>query len=1066
MQLSKISLDNYDSQIEEEINSFRSRGQRTLKKETYIENSIEQLKKQKKVLKKVKGSKITKKDLQHMARAQHQKESDICAAIATADHTLTRKLERTFTLSQKDEAVMDNNEFKTGMEAFVAENRTAERLVCEVMANEGRLWPKEELLSWAKEYIESDGLEVKTTLSTTSEEFIEKADTYIEKNQKQIFVWMLLGLTISNLVLLVIRYTMCIITLDRTVISTNPVYLFGSAIISVAAWVLMTTQDYFNFHNRKWRMLIVVCANISATFLQVVYTMAWDLLVVNIFLIKTNDLFTPSMVMTLARLAVSIALAIGIVVVIKIIKPFITVAEVKDRLLAFKLSHVVDNRENKEYKYDFTVVKDLLSGSVIPVRENDLFTHALIIGASGTGKTSSVYLPQIIVNIERKMKNLDLQQQATLKMLQTRDIEIIKPFHDGNFSKHNFRVLNKRRQKEFDDIFKKYEDCGITVVAPNNSLSEDLLTYASGRGIWVYNLDPTKKKATHPYERLVGMNPFFVPPRFHEIRVGDNDAEEERNIYIAEAANNFADALTAINEMNGSGDQYFTDVNTTVTNAVTTVLMLDASIRNIQITIEDVYNCIVDYNLLTPVVSNIKSHFNIKYQAEVEDRKKKRPTKGRNKTLTGLDNDDTPAASEDTQIHHMLAETDRKNPYLQTIITVESRLQKGSKMDEHAEGLRNLLGKLLQDPRVKRVLVTNKDIIDFNTILAENAITVVNTAIDIGKNTSTCFGQLFLLNFNTAVLRRPKDTRTPHFLYEDETARYLSDMIDTMVTLYRQFRVACMFALQSLEQVDGVKNLSYLKDVLLSAGTIITFGRASYTDAKQISDLSGQVKYLMAQNTASRTAITAENASSSFSVRTTPDQKNVLESNDIRARDFQECTIITTDNGRVMPGKLAKVNFVPREIISAVSRPQIERKEQWEKVWAAYFPLLEDALTVTAQNSTSTDAALNIAKELKSTSRMAPKNVEKMSEVLAGGGIRHMDVSNDEMLGQIDAQEGWDDEDFLMDDIEDDDDFKVVGEQDTGNGCVSATVYKEPAAKEEGSVQMTDAQLRIGGFGS
>lgn len=1054
---------------EEAVNYRKEREQKSLDIEKYISKNAKAIKKEAKKLKKVKGSKLTSEDLVDISKAKHIKESEICTAIATADKTLTRRLERLF-LQQHVEGSHENEEdaeaeplsddsYRELKDAFIQKNKTADKLVKEVIRNDGETFNKDELRSRAEEYLENGGLDARITLLTSEEEFVEKANAYLAERQKKIFLWTLFGLTITNLILLIARYAVCIVTLDRTVISTNPLYMFGSSILSIVTWILLTSQDYFNFYNRKWKMLIVVCINISATFIQTLYTATWDHVVVYIFKIKTNDLFTANMVLTLARISVVASLVLGGVIAYKMIAPFICAAEVKDKILAFKITHVVDNRENKQYMYDFVVVRDLKTGTVILVKMQDLFTHLLMIGASGTGKTSSVYLPQIIINIERKIKNLDLQQQEVLKMVQAGDVEVIKPFKNGRFNKKDFRVLNKSKQKEFEEIFKKYEDCGITVVAPNPDLNEDILTYASGRGIWVYNIDPTKKKATHPYEKLVGINVFYMPPEFHDIQVGDTDAEEERNIYIAEVAANFADTLNAINEMHGTGDQYFTDVNTTVTIHVTTVLMLDASIRGVQITVEDVYNCIVDFALLTPAVNNIKNHFDIKYQAEVEDKSKGRGAgragRERMNELRGLSQEDE-EENNITDQQHVLTEADRKNPYLQTIITVESRLRKDSKMDEHAEGLRNLLGKLLQNPRVKRVLVTNKEIVDFNSILADNAITLVNTALSMDKTASTCFGQLFILSFNTAVLRRPKDTRTPHFFYEDETARYLSDTIDTMVTLYRQYRVACMFALQSLEQVDANKKLGYLKNVLLSAGSIITFGRASYQDAKQISELAGQVQYLMEQNTVSKTPLTAANASSSFSTRTTPDQKNYLEPDDIRARDFQECTIITTDGGRVMPGRLGKVNFVPKEIIDKVSNAQIERREMWRTVWRMHYPPLGDVMTPTIENTSTTDAMQQAAKELRQrssqsvlierspteqrifASQLQKKEPQKMAAILNAAGSYYENVSETNLKGQVEVDEDWKDADFI---VEDDDDFTFAGAGENEN--ISVTVSQQ-----------------------
>jgi hypothetical protein len=251
-----------------------------------------------------------------------------------------------------------------------------------------------------------------------------------------------------------------------------------------------------------------------------------------------------------------------------------------------------------------------------------------------------------------------------------------------------------------------------------------------------------------------------------------------------------------------------------------------------------------------------------------------------------------------------------------------------------------------------------------------------------------------------------------------------------------------MFALQSLEQVDAVKKLAYLKNVLLSAGTIITFGRASYEDAKQISELSGQVKYLMEQNTASRTALTAENASSTFSTRTTPDQKNYLESNDIRARDFQECTIITTDGGRVMPGRLAKVNFVPKEIIETTCREQIERQRKWEQIWRFYSPLTEEKVRVTEESTRSSEKTIQTAEHLRSLISQSvtretddyevqsfiasrhTKSEESLKYNLNTGNAQKQELTMAEMMKGVYAKYDEDEDEDM--DYEDDDEYGIV----------------------------------------
>lgn len=1044
-----------------------NRDSSTEQKDDYIKNSYKSTKNEIKKLKKVRGKTPTADEVKKITKIQHEKESEINAYLIKAERSLKRK--------DKDIQI------------------TAELLVKEIYINEGRSgipYQEEELLQKADEYIENGGSWARISLRMTSEEFVKKTDAYIAKNQQKLTVWGLIGLTAFNFLLLLIRYLMCIVTLDRIVVSNNQYYILLSIIVSAVAWVYMTTQDYFNFHNRKWQMLILVIANDAATLLQLLYTVIWDKLVVNIFKISVNDLFTQDMVLSLARIVEVAGLAVGIVAVYNLVKPFLTADEVKEKVLSFKLKQVVDTRENKEFQYDFNQIKDLKTGKTIVVKEHDLYTHALLLGASGTGKTSSIFIPQIIENIRKKQKNLEMQQREVLKMVQKGFVEISKPFTRNKFGKQYFTVTSPEYQSQFDSIFETYKECGITVVAPNNSMNEDILNYTSGRGIWINNLDPTKKKATHPYERLVGMNPFYIPPRFADIKVGDDDAEEERNIYIAENANNFADALTAINEMNGSGDQYFTDVNTTVTSAVATVAMLNASINNTQVTIDDIYNCIVDFSMLTPIVNNIKHHFKIKYINKVEDNKKGNSNQHKNVALPGMEEQQKPMSDEEEKalqqkLYNQLTEEDRKNPYIQTIITVESRLQKGSKMDEHAEGLRNLIGKLLQDPRVKRVLVTNKDIIDFNEILADNAITVVNTALEFGKNTSTCFGQLFLLNFNSAVLRRPKNLRTPHFLYEDETARYLSDTIDTMVTLYRQYNVACMFALQSLDQTDKSPQLAYLKNTLLSAGTIITFGRASYADSKTISDLGGQERYNMVQHTKSYKSIFSEDASSSFSDRTTPDQKNYVDPQDVRYRDFQECVILTADEGNVLPARLAKASFVPKEILNNKEPAQIEQNNAWEEIWRNRYPVIEEVMPINAETIISSSASLDMAETLRTNSSQSltilrdgaekqayasqttVKKAATLGELLNTQRYHTKTLEESEIVGQVEQQLDWElDEEWGFSEEESEED--LFFDKDSLETGINATIIStdavpdsEPAAEEELTAEEEDFEQQM-----
>ncbi len=1059
----KEELDARLQELEEERTHFEAEQEEvSQRKSDYVKKIVSANKGEYK-----KGRK-NKEEYETRLREEHDKKNELYTYFLTAMQRYVRRNRAEYYKKFKEEYDY------MGLDELV--DRALDDMKPDILADEVLRFEKDlmisrqELIEAAADYINNSGDDAKTSLSITSDEYINHVEEYLEKNRQKILVWSLLGLTVANTVILLLRTLICFYTLDRVIVSNNIIYIILSLAISAFAWVYMTTQEYFNYQKRKWNILWLVITNDIAAISQIVYTAVWGTAVVKLFSLKTGDVFTPSMVIFMARAVEILAVGLSYLALYKLVNPFVSADEAKEKILRFKLRHIVDNRKDKEYAYDFVVINDLDTGKPIIIKEHDLYTHMLVTGASGTGKTSSVYEPQIVENIQKKQENISLQQSAAYKMIKDGKVEVIKPFNRDKFSRQYLRVTDEKFQKEFDEIFDKYRECGITVVAPNNSMNEDILSYCSGRGIYVYNIDPTKKKATHKYEILAGMNPFYLPPSLHNIAPGDEEAEEERTILIAEAANNFADALTAINEQNGSGDQYFTDVNTTVTSAIATILMLHASISNTQVSIDDVYNHIVDFTLLENKVKDIKDHFNIHYKAVEEKKGKKNATVTDAALVNPNEGDEEKAEIEKcAEAYSSLSPEDKANPYIQTIITVENRLKKGSKMDEHAEGLRNLIGKLLQDPRVKRVLVKNPNIVDFDDILANNAITVVNTALQFGQNTSTCFGQLFLLSFNTAVLRRPKKLRSPHFFYEDETARYLNDTIDTMVTLYRQYNVACMFALQSLEQVEKIPKLKYLRNTLLSSGTTITFGRASYFDAETIANLGGQKRYMMVQHTRSYTSELSENASSSFSDRTTPDTKNFADPHDVRFRDFQECTITTTDNGNVLPARFGKANFVPKEVINGEDKEQITFNETWRKLWINLYPEAEDVMPVTAKTTLSSEEAQKLEELLKEKQESF---ISVSEEEIKNGTAIKQDFEASKSYSQEELQnrlknsrvetitEEDDSEDELAgEDIEEEEDYSFFGEEIEMQPSVSIIQQDRVAIHETGPVPSDRAEL-------
>lgn len=189
-------------------------------------------------------------------------------------------------------------------------------------------------------------------------------------------------------------------------------------------------------------------------------------------------------------------------------------------------------------------------------------------------------------------------------------------------------------------------------------------------------------------------------------------------------------------------------------------------------------------------------------------------------------------------------------------------------------------------------------------------ITIVSTSIELGQNISTSFGLFFLLLHRTSVLRRPKEMRTPHFLWIDECAQYVHPFFDDVIALYRQYRVAAVLTLQTLTQLEKHNATAYLKNVFLGAGTHIVFGRLATEEMKLYSEMAGITRELQEQKTQTSNSVLASNPNYSESVRVTPTITNNMEGADMRILDFLELTIFTVDNGRVLPGQFGRVFFI------------------------------------------------------------------------------------------------------------------------------------------------------------
>lgn len=709
----------------------------------------------------------------------------------------------------------------------------------------------------------------------------------------------------ANCALVLVRYFSALQSLRPKIVSNNPIYILFSAIAPFILWIISTDEIYWQFHNRKLALFYIAIVNAILTLTQPLYSLYWKIAVSTLFQLETNKAFTEGMVIMDAQILIFVLEALTIYIIWHNVSTYFLNDVFIAKIKRFKLAHHIDTRTGKEFLYDLKITKNLETAQDIVIKQADRLIHMLINGASGTGKTSSVILPAIANDMDIKTKNKQLRQDELIKMLIAKPAEAYYAWPTVEFDEYRV-VPYEKYKKKYNKIYKKYPDCGMTIMAPNNSIIDDVIKLAEARNLVVNVLDPAAVY-NNPYVREMGINPFYIPLGL---------SERERVIRINDAATIFSEVLIAVNEGSKEPDQYFSDISKSVTSNIAQVCMLARNIEGRQTDIKEIQKCISDFNKLNSYIKTIENHYKMTVPTNVMKDKEKGDNLDYLKQMAGDKNKQAKSTNGEN------------NPYYESIYFVKNELLGAGKdkMYDQARGLRNLMSKILNDPRFKEILSSDAGSrIDFDQLLAENQIVCINTALELGSERSTTFGLFYLLTQKASILRRPKDKRSLHFIWVDELSQYVHPSLEDMITLYRQYGAAVTFALQSRAQMHKNSMTKYLDDVFDGVGTHIAFGRLSPEDMKKYQEMAGKSKQDTVQKTVSGNSVLSEDPNESWSERTTTTYENNIEGSEMRYMDFQEITIMTTDNGRPINAMFGKVFFLkPSDF-----KKRVEKKLKW-----------------------------------------------------------------------------------------------------------------------------------------
>jgi hypothetical protein len=167
-------------------------------------------------------------------------------------------------------------------------------------------------------------------------------------------------------------------------------------------------------------------------------------------------------------------------------------------------------------------------------------------------------------------------------------------------------------------------------------------------------------------------------------------------------------------------------------------------------------------------------------------------------------------------------------------------------------GLRAQLENITGNRHLKKIM-SGRNSINIDEHFANGGIFAVNTSMGKLRKAGDAFGQFVIMHLQSGTFRRPgtERTRVPHFLIVDEYSRYINPDVELFLSIAAEYRVAGVFATQSLGQLEmesgQISARAMKKAILTSCRNKIAFGGLSWEDAEEMAKEFGKKKIIMRQ---------------------------------------------------------------------------------------------------------------------------------------------------------------------------------------------------------------------------
>ena len=456
----------------------------------------------------------------------------------------------------------------------------------------------------------------------------------------------------------------------------------------------------------------------------------------------------------------------------------------------------IDLADNKEgwgpYTCEMLLCKDSETGKVIKTPESRRFESTLVVGVSGSGKTSTVFEPMMARDLEKKAffreSSKELGYAALRTGLATLNIPYSNEYLNANFNL-NMLTPNPDKEKLYKSFMNKliisssndeylYKNLGLTYMAPDYETIEHMTEVADNFGFNYKILDPNNPQSD-------GLNPFVYND---PIKASLAISAILQQMYLAEFSSANISGVT-----NSNNAQNTTLANQAIENLVILLKLIFPKLNEGMIpTLEDLLNIINNFSLIEKMTKILEKDTELaeKYRIQIDY--------FRNNFFKNSENRET----------------------------IKKQLKVPAAQIET----------LLRYPGVKNILCNRTNNINYDNVLKNGEIIFVCTRRgDLGAATQRAFGLFFLLLMQQSVLSRPgtEKTRIPHFLYIDEFPPFITKATEDIFTLYRKYRVGTIISAQNLSQfgaANDAERTSFRQTLLANCTTKMVFGNNTPED--------------------------------------------------------------------------------------------------------------------------------------------------------------------------------------------------------------------------------------------